>query len=762
MKKLIIIVFLLIPAILFGQRTFVEGLIIGSSGDTVGSVVILNDTTLRFTVNDTIYDLSGGTFLFVSDTAAMLTNYALLLEIDHNAIINTHNLTIDITDHTIHNSGLRIGDSIAGSYNRFLDSLVVSATDTAIYTKAGQRVALGLSVPRGSGGVSNFLNLTDTPNNYTDDGYADVKVNLAEDALMFLPEPVFNVKTYGATGDGITDDRAAIQAAINAAHVAGGTPPESYIGEAIDIEAGTVYIPAGDYYIGGPDTLKSYVHIDIAKGAKFSFPVSYSGAVWTSPTNEALHRCRVTGGVYSGSNLTWTWVDLTSTDNLYPIMSCYFGDAYIDSCNIAINMEVTNNGWINANTFSDLQIWRPIEGVKTREGGSSLGIDGNKFINIDIQSETHTTFGVDSLSGSFNSFINFMCWDFSASMRTAVLTSTSTDNTIIGGSFGLFSDNHGIRDNGLRNLIINRGGIISEVQQPLRIWRPNDTYSAELIVSHNGGNGTAGSPSGTVAIKLSSNATALGDADSTNYSARITSKNEANDNYGSYLYFQTHGISDDNSTGGYSSPVILYPNGNIEFPRRIIQSQRSGSLTDNVPTTAEINAITFDSPVNAGAGYQVTIKDTDGSGLLYRVESDGTNWYYSPTTTDGVISVASLASAGGITGRTKRTLHTAASVNLTVDSCLNKMHVNNDADVIQFNLPAASPELVAMFYDDAGGVITIHPDGTDIIKLNGTALDAGDTIDSPGNSGDYIVMYCMNGTTWVTLGRSGTWIDGGP
>ena len=41
---------------------------------------------------------------------------------------------------------------------------------------------------------------------------------------------------YGATGNGVTDDRLAIQAAVNAAHAAGG---------------GTVYIPAGTYIVSG-------------------------------------------------------------------------------------------------------------------------------------------------------------------------------------------------------------------------------------------------------------------------------------------------------------------------------------------------------------------------------------------------------------------------------------------------------------------------------------------------------------------------------
>lgn len=45
---------------------------------------------------------------------------------------------------------------------------------------------------------------------------------------------VFNVKNYGAKGDGVTDDTAAIQSAINAAIAAGG---------------GTVYLPVGHYMV---------------------------------------------------------------------------------------------------------------------------------------------------------------------------------------------------------------------------------------------------------------------------------------------------------------------------------------------------------------------------------------------------------------------------------------------------------------------------------------------------------------------------------
>lgn len=59
---------------------------------------------------------------------------------------------------------------------------------------------------------------------------------------------------------------------------------------------------------------------------------------------------------------------------------------------------------------------------------------------------------------------------------------------------------------------------------------------------------------------------------------------------------------------------------------QIKASQYSGSLTDNTPTAAEINAI-IGTAASKGVGFQATIKDTDGTGLLYKVESDGTSWY---------------------------------------------------------------------------------------------------------------------------------------
>ena len=61
-------------------------------------------------------------------------------------------------------------------------------------------------------------------------------------------------------------------------------------------------------------------------------------------------------------------------------------------------------------------------------------------------------------------------------------------------------------------------------------------------------------------------------------------------------------------------------------------TQLTAALTDGAPTATEINTATGLTPSTAGAGWQCTIKDSSGSGLIYKVESDGTSWYYSVLT----------------------------------------------------------------------------------------------------------------------------------
>ena len=76
-------------------------------------------------------------------------------------------------------------------------------------------------------------------------------------AALAAPGPeaakVFNVRTFGAMGDGTADDAGALQRAIDACTAAGG---------------GRVLVPTGGTYLAGPFALKSHVEFCIESGAR--------------------------------------------------------------------------------------------------------------------------------------------------------------------------------------------------------------------------------------------------------------------------------------------------------------------------------------------------------------------------------------------------------------------------------------------------------------------------------------------------------------
>jgi hypothetical protein len=83
---------------------------------------------------------------------------------------------------------------------------------------------------------------------------------------------VHNIRDHGATGDGVTLDTAAIQAAIDACHTARG---------------GTVLVPAGDF-LSGTLELKSFVTLHLAAGARLlgsGNPADYRAGHGVPPGN---------------------------------------------------------------------------------------------------------------------------------------------------------------------------------------------------------------------------------------------------------------------------------------------------------------------------------------------------------------------------------------------------------------------------------------------------------------------------------------------
>lgn len=73
------------------------------------------------------------------------------------------------------------------------------------------------------------------------------------------------------------------------------------------------------------------------------------------------------------------------------------------------------------------------------------------------------------------------------------------------------------------------------------------------------------------------------------------------------------------------------------------------------------------------------------------------------------------------------------------------------------------------YYDNGGGTggVIVDPPTGDYIILDGVELASGEAINSPGvagdgANGDFICIMAISATHWITLGKSGTWVEATP
>jgi len=179
--------------------------------------------------------------------------------------------------------------------------------------------------------------------------------------------------------------------------------------------------------------------------------------------------------------------------------------------------------------------------------------------------------------------------------------------------------------------------------------------------------------------------------------------------------------------------------------------EEAGYINANQTTTTEDAEVsTLDLNVMVG-GTRTSYVQLDGANTRVEVSQD-------------------LAVAGSITGKGSWGADITGNVGLNTTALHGVMYqATADATVTLDAAADAGFGATVMFrVRDTSETLIIEVDNADKINLHGTALDAGDTIDSPGSAGDFIVLVAStdadgSGTNgWLTLGYGGAvWTDGG-
>lgn len=255
----------------------------------------------------------------------------------------------------------------------------------------------------------------------------------------------FDVKTYGATGDGVTDDTTAINAAFTAA--AG---------------IGTVVIPADTYYINGTVIVNSHLE---ARGATFSLGSSGAVRVGNATSGEVVRRLTIhLPSVESSRDRATVWtegtqvgvtiVNLLDSQVTVPYVlgfwtglrvygvgtgsvhnNIFLGHLYNNKRNLWLE---NGTGWSNQNQYVggqlafDSGIGTAVSGVRhalLEDTGSFGAPNGNTFVGTSFEGNV-AEYEMEC-QGADNQFLNCR-WE-GATPKVLFTTAEATRNIIVGG-----------------------------------------------------------------------------------------------------------------------------------------------------------------------------------------------------------------------------------------------------------------------------------------------------------------------------------------
>lgn len=258
-------------------------------------------------------------------------------------------------------------------------------------------------------GLSNVDNTADASKVFTEAQTTNLVSDLAAKALKGLA--TFNVKTYGAVGDGTTDDAAAIQSAITACVAAGGGTvlfPAAVYACTTDIvvDASLVFLrgegtPSGIYQ-GVPTTGAVLKRTGATAGSvvRFETPVAASTAISGGGMENIALNCASTAAKgLSLASVQWStfrniYINAPTTVGVDCFINTNAADAVNDTqgniferiavrCSTVVGAIGIRLSGTAPNGNTSLNLWRRISVLhKNGVGVQFLASDSNTFVNL--------------------------------------------------------------------------------------------------------------------------------------------------------------------------------------------------------------------------------------------------------------------------------------------------------------------------------------------------------------------------------------------
>jgi hypothetical protein len=141
----------------------------------------------------------------------------------------------------------------------------------------------------------------------------------------------------------------------------------------------------------------------------------------------------------------------------------------------------------------------------------------------------------------------------------------------------------------------------------------------------------------------------------------------------------------------------------------------------------------------------------------------------------GFVLLCGSANAAGTAGSKVRVIATTASTSLTLAdsgietfiyaSGVHTLTLPDCDSLLQDGTNGGAFATVGTVFNIVTGgssVVTVDTSpATDDLRLNGTLIGVGESIDSAAAAGEYVKLVCVADNEWDAVIELGTWVDGG-